>query len=524
MKKDVQIAVIDAETDPFAIGRTDIKPFIWGFYDGSQYQQFDDTSDLVEFLEDYDGIVYAHNGGKFDFHFMSAYFPEYAEIMVINGRIAKIQLGACELRDSWLILPMPLAAYKKDDFDYTLMERGTRDIFANRQKIETYLKADCVYLFELVSRFVMEYGPNLTLAGTAMKVWKELSPVPVPETDVDFYDAFAPYYYGGRVQCFEQGIIDSTFNVYDINSAYPFAMMQQHPYSSNFSRVAGYVPKADFYRLTCISRGAFPYRTIDGGLSFPNVDEIREYTITGWEYSAAIETKTILDCTILESTTFCGHVEFSSYINKFFDLRMEATAKGDDGGRLIYKLLMNSLYGKFAANPGNYKNYTIVTSEEAEEFISAGWEFGGMLGEWTLLQADLEPDQEHYYNVATGASITGYVRAMLWRAIHNSDRVIYCDTDSIAVVGEAAVDCGKALGQWKDEGEYIRAGIAGKKLYAFESASGEHKTASKGVKLGFEEIMKVAKGGTVVYHPPAPTFSVRKPPTQTSRRVVMTAK
>jgi len=119
-KKKPAFAVIDAETDPFEFGAV-IKPFIWGHYDGIEYTQFDKTEELVDFLMGRDEIVYAHNGGKFDFHFLLDYCEPYSELMIINGRISKLQLGACELRDSWNIITVPLSAYKKEDMVYSLM-------------------------------------------------------------------------------------------------------------------------------------------------------------------------------------------------------------------------------------------------------------------------------------------------------------------------------------------------------------------------------------------------------------------
>lgn len=552
-----RLAVCDCETDPFKVFRIP-KPFIWGYYDGEQYQEFGNTKAFVEFLMDQETIVYAHNGGKFDWHYLLAYAEPYEEVSLINGRIAKIRFGSAECRDSYNIIPVPLAAYKKDEIDYSIMEEGERDKPANARKISEYLKSDCVYLYELVSRFITDYGMNLTQAGAAMKQWGKISPLPVPKTTGEFYETFAPYYYGGRVQCFRSGIIDCDFSVYDINSAYPYAMLHKHPYSDNYSHVAGYQKGADFYRVRCISRGAFPYRGLEsgnGGLGFPDDETRREYTVTGWEFQAAKDTNTISDVEVLESITFVTHVDFADYINHFYNQRLECKAKGDEAGSLFAKLLMNSLYGKFAANPNNYKNYMIVPMEhigglgkcgfcrvwQATQSLKAcdkagfrkctctGWDFAGELGPWGLAQQDLPEERQRFYNVATGASITGFVRAMLWRAIHSSKGVLYCDTDSIAVqkAGQSVV-LGDALGQWKHEGDFDKAGIAGKKLYIFRGADGWwvtkegktiqakakpkggerlYKTASKGVRLKKAQLWAVARGETVIHTGIAPTFS-----------------
>jgi len=547
-----RIAVIDAETDPFRKGRIP-KPFVWGFYDGEIYLKFDTTESLVEFLATQDVICYAHNGGKFDFHYLIDWFEAWDYIKIINGRIAQAFIGLCELRDSYLIINEPLSKYKKDDIDYSLMEPGKRDEPKTRAKIEAYLKSDCIYLYEMVSEFIRLYGNTLTQAGAAMKQWQKVSNT-IPEyTDCEFYETFSPYYYGGRVECFEAGIIKTDFAVYDINSAYAFAMKHKHPYSANYERVDGYVKGADFYKIRCISHGALPYRGEGGeagkfaGLSFPNDNQTREYTITGWELLAGKETATIKSIKFIESIRFMKHVDFGVYIDHFWKKREIAKAAGDILGSLMAKLMMNSLYGKFSSDPSRYHNYMIVPRTEAA-VLGAGvplrsspssprWEFGGELGSWLLAQRHIDEFQRRYYNVGTGASITGFVRAMLWRAIHSSEGVMYVDTDSIACRTRGnGVKIGNALGQWKHEGDFDRAGIAGKKLYIFRGKPGENntrnnKTASKGARLSESQLWKIAGGGEVYYEREVPTYSVTKPldfnnpqKSFTNRRIVNTAR
>jgi DNA polymerase elongation subunit (family B) len=429
---------------------------------------------------------------------------------------------------------VPLAAYKKDEIDYNLMEESERDKPENRKLISEYLRSDCVYLYELVSRFIESFGMQMTQASAAMQYWKKLSKRPLPRSDADYYAELSPYYYGGRVQCFQQGIIETHFSVYDINSAYPEAMLYEHPYSTEFAQVDGYVKGSDFFRVRCLSHGAFPYRGLGGtdernyGLWFPADDVEREYTVTGWEYEAAIETGTIEKVDVLESRIFSEHINFADYINHFYEMRLKAKREKDIANDLFAKLLMNSLYGKFAANPENYRNYMIVPMDVIAGLEMAGWSFAGELGPWGLAEAELTGEQMRYYNIATSASITGFVRAKLWRALSSSKGLLYCDTDSIAVEkAGAGVILGKNLGQWKHEGNFDRAGIAGKKLYIFRGVpiqgKRQYKTASKGARLTDAQLWAVAKGIEVEYTPEAPTFSPRKVPVFTTRRLKFTA-
>lgn len=525
------IAVADCETDPFKEGRTEINPFIWGFFDGDTYMEFSDpvtsTDDFIAYVRERDIILYAHNGGKFDWHFILKHLMQFDPIMVISGRIAKFRIGQCEFRDSYNILPIPLGAYNKDDIDYAIMEADRRYKPENWRKIREYLKSDCVYLHEMVSRFVQDYGSNLTLAGAALNQWRKIAKQKTPKTTRAFYEYFSEYYYGGRVQCFQSGIIERDFKVIDINSAYPFAMNSLHPFGSVYSRRED-LPKTEkyiarcFIELTCISRGALPYRdAIKGKLTFPDDGIRRTFKITGHEYLAALRTETISDVVIISVTQFADSISFVDYVKRFYALKNTAKAAEDALGYLFAKLFLNSLYGKFGANPEKYREYEVIESHLINLAENAGFQYHAQLGPWTLVSKPLDEEKQHYINVATAASITGYVRAYLWESICQCRDVIYCDTDSIVCGDPGRLYMDKSeIGAWDIEADCDYGAVAGKKLYAFRTKSGEWKTASKGVRLTAEQIVKVAKGETVTYTPIAPSFSVANGIRFISRKIV----
>ena len=137
-----------------------------------------------------------------------------------------------------------------------------------------------------------------------------------------------------------------------------------------------------------------------------------------------------------------------------------------------------------------------------------------------------------YYNVATGASITGAARAVLLEALATSEGLVYCDTDSITCRSAAAIRKSAELGAWKLEAQGHTMAVAGKKLYCLLGDTpapppGERdrieyerelphrivpgagyalKMASKGVQLDASEIYRVAKGETVHYRNAAPSM------------------
>lgn len=542
-------AVADSETDPFLYNRMP-RPFVWGFYDGERYEEFKDTDEFVRFISDYEGIIYAHNGGRFDWHFLLPYATPNSEIMLINGRIAKMRIGSCELRDSWNILPIPLAAYQKDKIDYAIFEEGERYKPHNWKQITSYLYSDCKYLYELVAAFIDKHGNTLTQAGASMKLYQKMIGQKVPNSDEEYFNYFRPYYYGGRVQTFERGVRTEPFKVYDINSAYPAAMLKKHPFGLEYSVETGPLeyalkhPQA-FFHLHGVAKGCFPWREEAGKkLVYPEDRVARDYFVTGWEVAAALETGAISRKTMRVSRII-RHEEvrdFCDYILPLYTERLEAKAQGDVANDILCKLAMNSLYGKFGSDPSNYSRSLIVDSRHIPDLLTEGlyhrdhrYGFGGQpCDDFCIATRGLEPWERRYYNLATAASITGCVRAFLFRSLCQVDGPLYCDTDAIACRDGSALVCSKELGDWKHEGDFVQWAIAGRKLYTFfneegvgqdftfrtlkdreaEGLPGWGKIASKGAILSSAQIMAIASGEKefVNYFQDAPTFSVNRPP------------
>lgn len=520
-----EIYVADSETDPFKFERVP-KPFIWGLYNGDNFEIFYSTDEFIEYVSQREIIIYAHNGGKFDWFFILEHLDEFTEITVINGRLAKFKIGVAEFRDSLNILPVPLSRYKKDEIDYSIFEEDERSKQHNKKKIEQYLYGDCLYLYEFVTAYIEEMGLNLTLASGAMKFWSKQIQESPPTTNKNFYETFSPYYYGGRVQCFKTGIINHPFKVIDINSAYPYAMTFRHPYG-NIVDLGDSIPEdreqlqRSFIRLNTSSLGVFPYREGDT-LTFPSDGEKRIFTITGWEYIAAKQTGYLDDHDIVECITLYDSIDFSEYVEHWFGKKSIAKVAKDIAAYWIAKFHLNALYGKFGANPEKYDEYTniqpsqIMAAEEVDD-----WGYCGSYAGWAIVSRPLPEEKQHYYNVAVSASITGFVRAYLWRAIHACSGILYCDTDSIAASDFGNLNLSEELGAWDVEAECSFGAIAGKKLYAFKTSNG-WKTATKGVKLTHKDIIEVAKGKTVNYKSEAPTFSLKRGVSFLSRNVVMT--
>lgn len=511
------IYTIDIETDPFVHGR-DPQPFAVGLYTGDKwmYTWGDNCiQDMhAKFLTLEPGVVYAHNGGKFDFYYMMDWLADKREILIINGRIVKAVTHTVEheLRDSFALMPFPLKQYKKERIDYGCFERDTRD--AHKKQIVSYLKKDCIYLHELCVEFHDRFGDNLTIASTSMKQFKKLYDFTCLSSRED--DMIRePFYYGGRVQCFEKGIIKPSkgekIMAYDLNQCYPYAMAYfDHPISVPDNRVSDEVTdETCFLTVHGRNNGAFPKRSKDG-LHFDV--ERGTFDVSIHEFNAAIETG-MFECEdILKVYNFSERSNFKKFVDKFHGLRRDAQLKGDDVGALFYKYVGNSCYGKFAQRPDDYHSY-MITDEHTNlnpMHDPDAWYPCTLVGFAGYILWKRPSMSSFRYNVATGASITGAARSLLIRALATAKRPLYCDTDSIICerLEGVPIDATK-IGHWKIESEGTKLAMAGRKLYALFDGAKCLKMASKGVHLTANEIVQVAMGGNVTWKKDAPTFNFK---------------
>ena len=411
------------------------------------------------------------------------------------------------------ILVNPLRAFAKEEIDYAKLEPDVRHL--HMPEIRRYLRSDCVNLWETIKRYFDEYGRSLTQAGAAMRYWKRVYQVPYVPQNAEQAEASRAYYYGGRVECFATGHAVFPVKVIDINSAYPKAMTQKHPIDPKpaiSSKLCAdrHLPQA-MVTLECVSKGAFPVRSGDDfSLSFPNDGVLREYSVTGWEFIQAQELGLVSQLRVIECRRHKQLVDFADYVDHFWRKRKDAKAAGDVAADVFAKLFLNSLYGKWAANPVNYSEFVIASDDGYAGWLAKGYVEIGAWGERVLMGRPLPEVKHTYYNVATAASITGYVRATLLEALTRCTGVLYCDTDSIIARDVGALALGDGLGEWKLELEATEWAIAGKKTYALRGLDGQWKVRSKGARLTAEQLIRVAKGETVTYSPMVPTYSFRE--------------
>lgn len=173
---------------------------------------------------------------------------------------------------------------------------------------------------------------------------------------------------------------------------------------------------------------------------------------------------------------------FDDYINYWTDQKIKAGKEGNKGKRQIAKLMLNSLYGKFAASPNGAKKIPVARAD-------------GSIG--YLMTKDSKPRKTVYIPVA--AFVTAYGRNKTIRtsqairdysiAKYGVDAYVYSDTDSIKCTltdedlkelsdkGILKVDDYK-LGYWACEEHFDRILCIRQKSYITESEGRIHVTVA----------------------------------------------
>lgn len=568
------IAILDTETDPFdRETKAVVFPFLAVLY-SDQFEPIvmweDDKDKLIgRILEEISKLpepytIYAHNGGKFDYMF---FINRLRGAVKFKGRgIMRAQVdgenGPHEIRDSMHIIPQPLAGWKKDKFDYDKNLRKHREKF--RDEIIRYCINDCKYLLQIVRKFVERNGLKLSIGQAALAGLKEeykfeylneltdakIRGVHFDTRDKDNYGkpTGKGYFYGGRVECFQgRGVFRGPWYYIDVNSMYPYVMASlKHPVGAHYTFRSG-IPDAytAFVRVWCENRGALIRRN-NLGETTSSVAE-GEFFTTIWEFEAALDLGLIGNVRILQCVDCNEFTDFSRFVLPRYDSRgiskqrleefhkIGITEKSNhfeyDDVKLtdtVVKFELNNAYGKFAQNPRRYTEHCFTDTDSypdvdgdwgiAPKFISevnnyAIWERKAY--RWNDTEQRYIWDRPpRFYNVGTGASITGAARAVLLRGIHRVRQPIYCDTDSIicADVGDLEIDH-KKLGSWKLEKIFDEVVIAGKKEYACKVAGlpEGHKdriiVKTKGADgYTYDEMVRIAGGERIAKTLKAPTM------------------
>lgn len=139
------------------------------------------------------------------------------------------------------------------------------------------------------------------------------------------------------------------------------------------------------------------------------------------------------------------------YIDRWTKVKVDATRSGNSGLRQIAKLMLNSLYGKFATRMEVLSRRPTLVND-------------------VLRYVDLPAEEREGVYLPVAVFTTSYARAKTIRAAQSvKDRFAYADTDSLHLLGtdvpsELEIDDAD-LGKWKHESTFERAKFLRPKCY-----------------------------------------------------------
>ncbi len=361
-----------------------------------------------------------------------------------------------------------------------------------RRDVEILMAASLAYI-----NFVLDNdlgNASYTIASQAMKAFRHR----FMKHDIYIHDNEQAIllerrsYCGGRTEAFQLGVIDQTVYGFDVNSMYP-SVMRTNLYPVNLERIvnglsieqvfdllnAKYLLTAEVYLDT--DEPVYPVKTQDKRLIFP-VGRFKAVLSTP-EIVYAIEHGHAVG--FGDICIYFGEPIFTSYIDFFYNERLKAKAAKDKIHDTMYKLFLNSLYGKFGQQ--NRYNEKYENSELIEPMFGVRKVINidtkeklllKVLGTDIFYKRKLEGiDAEHAESFpAIAAHVTAYARMELWKFIKiaGENNVYYSDTDSLYTNKEGKIRLDKAkvcdnnaLGFLKLERTLFITAIYGLKDYAY---------------------------------------------------------
>jgi len=457
-------------------------------YDGNEVYFFSNWDEFLIFIrakaiEDkrYRRVI-AHNGGSFDYISLVEYLEKETdykfEVIMSQSKIVILYICFEEVKisfiDSYNVLANSLhnlskifdIKHKKIEivYDKNNMLKFKED---NPDLYYEYLKYDVISLYEICKEFERKLGINFfptTIASMSLYLYRRYfldRNLFSPRKKVDEF--ISQSYAGGRVEVFRPGKHSQVF-VYDINSMYPY-VMRNFDYPTG-TPVKVYSYKPDYIGIYHIRFNQTNYdippvlwkKTKENGLEFV-------YEGEGYYFTPEIEIALRYG---VKMEFFEGYIWknktklFSNFVDFYYNIRKE---NKNNALGYICKLILNSLYGKFAQK--ERKSVLIrLKADELNELLKKKISVIPYKGD---LYEVIYPQTITHRIIQLSALTTSYARAYLAELIMKyKDNIIYVDTDSLHLNCEISEGIGQELGQLKLEkagsGIYL-----GRKQYVIEN-------------------------------------------------------
>ena len=389
---------------------------------------------------------------------------------------------------------LPISKLKIDYFE----EREKGHILTNEES--EYIKNDVKIVAMALNTLFNEGLTKITAASDALANYKETIGKSkfenlFPELDYETYSDLRLSYKGGFTYLnpiYKEKDTGAGI-VLDVNSLYPSVMRYElMPFGEPVFYLGKYEEDAVYplyiQRITCIfkiKKDKIPTIQIKKSPSFMDNEYLESsdgrvvaLTLTSIDLELFLEQYDVEDLEYISGWKFRGmHGIFDEYIDHWTEVKIKATKEGNKGMRTLAKLLLNSLYGKFASSLDGQSKIPYLEDD-------------------IVLYKLGEKERRKGIYLPIGAFITAYARnktirtsqAIKTYSIEKYGKDLYCysDTDSIHCllsIEEVTQFCDiddVRLGAWKHESTFSKARFVRQKTY-LEMIDGEIKITCAGM-------------------------------------------
>lgn len=358
---------------------------------------------------------------------------------------------------------------KKLEIDYKAKREKGHKITDEEKE---YLKHDVMIMSLALEKMFEMKITRMTIASNAMNFFKDTI------SKKRFEEWFKPPLYDKDLRQAYKGGFTYLNEIYrgkevkegivlDVNSLYPSVMYYSPmPYGEGIYFDGKYVPDKLYnlyiQNITCqfrIKKDMIPTIQIKNNLSFVPTEylsssngESINLTLTNVDLKLFLEHYDIYDVSYNWGWKYKSSTKiFKRYIDYWNELKVKATKEGNKSLRTIAKLMLNSLYGKFAASPEGRSKIPYLDNNIVKYKLS-------------------ELEERTAYYLPISIFITSWARDKTIRsaqAVYH--RFIYADTDSLHLEGtdipENLLISDTELGKWKIESTFKRGKYLRQKCY-----------------------------------------------------------
>ena len=519
-----------------------LKVRLVGVYDGERYQAYGDVESFLnaQLSSQNRGCwFYAHAGGLADVQFIlhsivdavrrGVNYKVNAAFSGSSAIIVKVTRGknCWHFIDSYWLFRDKLANIGK----FMGMEKGgpgdedtsgmTEDEYEAHQakikhwfatvpiaELREYNEQDCKILWHAINEFentLLGFGGQLqvTIAACGMHLFRRKYLTDTIKTNGAINDFARDAYVGSRVEVIQRHVKDAFY--YDINSSFPYAMTKPCP--GEYIGAGNRLPDSDHFPYIAdveievpeMYLPPLPYRTQMGRIFFP----------TGrWRaHLSNIDIELLQECggtvhKVYECLLFHPFDDLKDYAIDIYNERKKTT---DPFRRVVFKYLLNCVYGKFAERSDKQ---SIRVNPPASWFAKYAANPKLPRPEMLFPGAFLEQRQVPvpHMHVPISMHITAIARKRIYNMMVECEEVHYCDTDGFSTTEE--IETSNELGGLKlekliEDGHFVAPKmyrIRGKELKADGVWEDIDMVKAKGFsRLTVDRWTRIMEGETIEY-------------------------